>query len=84
MFASVLQAASLEGLCEKELARRRAPRKRLSGAFWCSSIGGITAAGASSCTWRWEHSYARRSHNHARGNAAASCVGVEVSVQVGR
>ena len=38
----------------------------------------------SSCTRRWEHSYARRSHNHARVNAAASCVGVEVSVRVGR
>ena len=38
----------------------------------------------SSCTRRWEHSYARRSHNHARVNAAASCVGVEVGVRVGR
>ncbi len=51
-------------------------RKRLSGALWCSRIGCTSDAAESSCTWHWEHAYSRRSHNHARVNAAASCVGV--------
>ena len=58
--------------CKKELAERRATSKgpkRCSLVVqdrlrpWCRPV--LT---------RWEHSYTRRSHNHAR--AAASCVGV--------
>ena len=56
-------------------------QKCLSVVSWSSSIGYVRAAGLSSRSWGRKHSYARRSHT-TQVCIAASCVGVELSVQV--